>query len=285
MSNADVYDRVTAKVLAAIDGGVVPWHRPWDVSMPMSMSTNKPYRGINVFLLDGGYWGTYKKIKALGGQVRKGEKSSIAVFWKFLKRNDPDTGEEVTFPMLRHYNVFHSSQADWPDGMPERFKGSANTSEADRVVAAEQLVTDYVKGDGPTLTHGSDSACYMPNLDVVRMPDFGAFHGADRYYSTMFHELGHSTGHASRLNREGVANFDAFGSHRYAREELVAEMTAAMLSATVGIDSTIETSAAYLKHWRDQIASDPRLIVKAAGEAQKAADMVQGIKWEKNDDD
>ncbi len=116
------------------------------------------------------------------------------------------------------------------------------------------------------------------------MPALEAFDTTDHYYSTLFHEMGHSTGHAERLNREGVADFDRFGSHQYAREELVAEMTAAMLSAVVGIDSTIATSAAYLAHWRDAIASDNRLIVKAAGEAQKAADLIQGIKWEKSDD-
>lgn len=285
MSNADVYDRVTSKVLAAIDEGTVPWHKPWAESIPRSMSTGKPYRGINVFLLDGGYWGTFKKIKELGGQVRKGERSSLAVFWKFIEKTDPQTGKVSKIPFLRTFNVFHTSQAEWPDGLPEKFKPKqGGASEEDRIFAAEQMVAGYVKGDnGPSVTHGSNGASYSPTLDAVNMPDLTAFEGVDRYYSTMFHELGHSTGHASRLNRDGVANFDAFGSHQYAREELVAEMSAAMLSALVGIDSTVETSAAYLTGWRDRIAADSGLIVKAAGEAQKAADLIQGISWEKED--
>lgn len=285
MSNADVYDRITAKVIAALDEGTAPWHKPWATSIPRSMSTGKPYRGVNVFLLDGGYWGTYKKITELGGQVRKGEKSSLAVFWKFIEKADPQTGKVDKIPFLRTFNVFHATQADWAEGMPAKFQPRTDgASEADRIMAAEQMVAGYIKGDnGPTLNHGGDRACYSPTLDAVTMPELTAFDDADHYYSTMFHELGHSTGHASRLNREGITNLDMFGSHQYAREELVAEMTAAMATALVGIDSTIETSAAYIAHWRDKIAQDNRLVVKAAGEAQKALDCIQGISWEKGE--
>lgn len=282
MSNADVYDRITAKVIAALDEGTAPWHKPWATSIPRSMSTGKPYRGINVFLLDGGYWGTYKKVTELGGQVRKGERSSVAVFWKFVEKVDKETGEKRRIPFLRHFNVFHTSQCEWPDGLPAKFQPrEGGASEEERITAAEQMVTEYVKGEnGPRLFHGGERACYSPATDVVNMPELTSFDDVEHYYSVMFHELGHSTGHGTRLNREGVTSLDMFGSHRYAREELVAEMTAAMLTGLLGIESTIETSASYIAHWRDAIANDNRLVVKAAGEAQKAADLIQGISWE-----
>jgi antirestriction protein ArdC len=286
MSNTAVYEQVTDKILALLAEGTVPWHKPWKGGAAMSMSTNKPYRGINVFLLDEGYHGTYKKITELGGQVRKGEKSSLAVFWKFVEKKDDKTGKVDKIPFLRYFRVFHSSQADWPDGLPERFALSGDANEADRITEAEQVVAGYVKGEnGPRLSHGGGRACYNPATDSVTMPELTAFTDADHYYSTMFHELGHSTGHASRLDREGVTNFDAFGSHQYAAEELVAEMTAAMVSAALGIDSTVETSAAYLAHWSATLGSDPKLIVRAAGQAQKAADLIRGITWEKPADD
>lgn len=286
MSNDDIYTRVTEQILTSIDAGTVPWHQPWVSGLPRSMSTGKPYRGVNAWLLSPGFHGTYKKIKELGGSVRKGEKGSLAVFWKFIKKVDPETGVEKSIPFLRHFTVFHVSQADWPDGVPERFQPKVGgASEADRITDAEQLLAGYVKGDnGPSVTHGGDRACYRPSTDTIDLPELAAFHDADRYYSTAFHECGHSTGHKSRLARDGVVNLDAFGSHRYAREELVAEMTAAMLCAIVGIDSTVESSAAYLAHWRSAISDDNRLIVKAAGEAQKAADLIQGIKWEGSGD-
>ena len=285
MSKPDVYQLVTDKILGLIAEGTVPWHKPWKGTAPVSMSTNKPYRGINVFLLDDGYHGTYKKIAELGGQVRKGEKSSLAVFWKFVEKANDKTGKVEKIPFLRYFRVFHSSQADWPDGLPERFSVNGGADEADRITEAEQVVAGYVKGDnGPSLSHGGGSAFYHPQTDAVTMPELTAFRDADHYYSTMFHELGHSTGHGSRLAREGVTDFDRFGSHQYAQEELVAEMTAAMVSGALGIDSTVETSAAYLDHWSTALGSDPKLIVRAAGQAQKAADLIRGITWEKADD-
>lgn len=285
MTKPDAYQIVTDKVLAALEKGVAPWQKPWEGRMPMSMSTNRHYRGINLFLLDGGYWGTYKKIKELGGQVRKGEKGSIAVFWKRIEREDED-GNDASFMMLRYYRVFHSTQADWEDGMPERFKTTDLGPENQRIAAADQIVTDYRKSDNAPMfdAEGWDHACYIPSRDAIQVPSITQFVDAGSYYSTLFHEMGHSTGHESRLAREGVVNRDMFGSHRYAQEELVAEMTAAMLMGVVGLeDDTIENTAAYLEHWRDTIARDNKLIVRAAAQAQKAADLIQGITW--GDDD
>lgn len=282
MNKADVYQIVTDRILAEIDAGVAPWRKPWVGSLPMSMSTNKPYRGINLFLLGSGYYGTYKKITALGGQVRKGEKSHIAVFWKMIDSHDKD-GNEKKIPILRYYRVFHSSQADWADGMPDRFTADLPGTENERILAAESIVTDYRKSEGAPRfdAEGWDHACYIPATDTIQLPAIEQFVSSAHYYSTAFHEMGHSTGHKSRLNREGVTDVALFGTHTYAREELVAEMTAAMLMGTLGMtDDTIEESAAYLANWRDKIAQDPRLIVKAAGEAQRAADHILGVRWD-----
>lgn len=282
MNKADVYQIVTDRILAEIDAGVAPWRKPWVGSLPMSMSTNKPYRGINLFLLGSGYYGTYKKITALGGQVRKGEKSHIAVFWKMIDSHDKD-GNEKKIPILRYYRVLHSSQADWADGMPDRFTADLPGTENERILAAESIVTDYRKSEGAPRfdAEGWDHACYIPATDTIQLPAIEQFVSSAHYYSTAFHEMGHSTGHKSRLNREGVTDVALFGTHTYAREELVAEMTAAMLMGTLGMtDDTIEESAAYLANWRDKIAQDPRLIVKAAGEAQRAADHILGVRWD-----
>lgn len=284
----NVYERVTAKILAQLAEGTVPWHKPWaEQFLPMSMSSGKPYRGVNVWMLDGGFWGTFNRIKEEGGMVRKGEKSSLAVFWKFIDSVDEKTGETKKVPLLRGFNVFHTSQADWPDGLPEKFQpAKGGATEADRIAAAEQIITDYRKSEGaPRFSEGGDRACYYPQRDEIVVPDLTAFHDIGSRYSTMFHEMGHSTGAASRLNREGVTNFDAFGSHQYGIEELVAEMTAAMLCGVAGVEGTFEASASYIDSWMRRIKEDDRMVVKAAGQAQKAADLILGVKWEKPEED
>lgn len=284
MSKSDAYERVTDRILTMIDNGVAPWRKPWATTMPRSMSTGKHYRGINLFILDSGWWGTFNKIKELGGQVKKGEKSSPAVLWRFPEVEQAD-GTKKRIPMLRIFNVFHHDQVDWGDnGMPERFKTS-NLPDTDneRIAAAEQIVTAYRKSeDAPRWdAEGWDHACYIPATDSIQVPSLEQFESSAHYYNTMFHEMAHSTGAASRLNREGVTDFAGFGSHTYSQEELVAEFTAAMLCGEVGLlDETVENSAAYLKSWRARIEDDPKLVVRAAGQAQKAADYIQGVKWE-----
>jgi antirestriction protein ArdC len=282
-SKPNPYEIVTQRILAEIDAGVAPWQKPWATIQPRSMSTNKPYRGINLFLLGSGYWGTYKKITELGGQVKKGETSSLAVFWSLFDGHDKD-GNEKKVPVLRYFNVFHQDQAEWPDGVPERFKAQGLPgTDNERVAAAEQIVLEYKKADNaPTfLPETGNRACYAPKTDEIEVPSLASFISTPHYYSTLFHEMGHSTGHGTRLAREGVTDFDAFGSHQYAQEELVAEMTAAMLMGTIGmVDDTIKASASYLSNWRSKISDDPKLIVRAAGQAQKAADLILGVEWD-----
>lgn len=284
----DAYKIIADKVIALLDEGVAPWRRPWATTAPMSMSSGKPYRGINVFLLMGdgqpgsNWWGTYKKIAELGGQVRKGEKSTPAVLWHFIERGEVDDDGNVvnrSIPMLRYYNVFSASQCDWDGGMPEKF--SASVKDHAENDDAQAIIDRWMAtGNAPRFTNNGDRAFYVPATDTISTPAIGAFDTADHYYSTLFHEATHATGHSSRLARDGVVDAIAFGSHSYGTEELIAEMGAAMLCGEAGITGTIESSASYISAWLNAIREEPRIVVQAAAKAQKATDLILGKTWE-----
>ena len=291
MTKNDAYQTITDSVISLMESSdLAPWRKTWKGSTcdgARSMATGKLYQGSNALWLtllnncagySTSYWGTYRQISALGGQVRKGEKSACAVYWKFLERTD-ERGNEQKIPMLRTFSIFNADQADWPEGIPTKFDAeiAAEESEWDGMTSNEiaQAIADgYLEG-GPALTHGGSSACYLPTLDKVRMPKAADFVGEGEYYSTLFHELGHSTGHSSRLARPGVVDFDRFGSHQYSEEELVAEFTACYLSTEAGIVDTRANSAAYLKSWAKVLKADPKMLIRAAGRAAKAADLIK----------
>ena len=289
----DVYQLVTDKVLALLDEGTVPWRKPWkSTGVPRSMSTRRPYRGINPFLLvctamANGYtspwWGTYDQIADKGGQVRKGEKSTLIVFWKRAVRTvtDEATGQDVDKPwaMLRYFYVFNADQAD---GLPERFYAQG-TDEA-TVEELDALTADYEAGLASIL-YGGDRAFYSPGMDHVQVPKIGSHNSPEEFYSTKFHELTHSTGHSSRLDREGIVEGHRFGDELYSKEELIAEMGAAMLAGIAGIEQvTLANSAAYLEHWIKVLRGDAKLLVSAAAAAQKAADLILGTAFEAEGD-
>lgn len=286
-----IYAMVTDRIMEALKAGTVPWRKPWVAAgwMPTSMSTRKPYRGVNVWLLaltadDKGYtspwWGTYKHITELGGQVRKGEQSTIVVFWKRVLVKD-DTSPDGTKPifMLRYYRVFNADQAD---NLPDRFYPqpvAQFTSEVNE--DAEKIIANYLLNGGPRMVkRAGDAANYQPGPDVITLPLDSQFRNAAARYATTFHEATHSTGHPSRLNREGIANFDHFASGAYAKEELVAEMGSAMLSAITGITTTQENSASYIAGWLKALENDNHLVISASAQAQKAADLIRGVEFE-----
>lgn len=281
MSNT-VYEMVNERILSALESGVAPWRRPWSaIGGARNLHSGKAYRGVNALLLglspySSPWWLTYKQAADLGGNVRKGEKSDVAVFWKISHVKDEETGKVRSIPMLRYFRVFNLEQCDGvriPKGRDvETYRG---VTDADRIAAAECVVAGYV---GPTISHGGDAAYYRPATDSVQMPELETFETVHRYYSTLFHELGHSTGHDSRLDRfGGQYAVHRFGSAEYGREELVAEMTAAYLCGETGIlPDTADQSAAYLDSWRRAIKADVRAVVVAAGAAQKAADLILG---------
>lgn len=290
----NAYDLVTTQVLDLMEQGVTPWRKTWKGSTktdgPVSISTGKPYQGINEWILwmaameghTSRFWGTYNAIKKNGGQVNKGEKGTTVVFWKFLPLTDKETGEVKTIPFLRHFTVFNTCQADWADGLPEKFQpvedseGEGEDFTPDE--AAEAIVQGYLTGTNPPgfkTEKGGDRAFYAPKVDSITVPAPEGFDGSGEYYSTVFHELGHSTGHADRLKRKGVVDFDGFGSHQYSQEELVAEFTACFLCGDAGILDTRENSAAYLRNWAKAIKGNQKLIVMAAAQAAKAATMIR----------
>ncbi len=245
------------------------------------------YRGVNTWLLSlashehgwrSPWFGTYRQIQERGGQVGKGEKSTLVTFWKTLEteERDPGTGELTTraVPMLRKFWVFNAEQAD---DLPGRFY--PEPSEA-RPIAGPQAVLDgYLNmAHAPRLRHDVEGrAHYNPVSDEIRMPSMTSHRSPEDYYATAFHEAAHSTGHESRLNRPGITDAVAtFGSHDYGKEELVAQMTASMLCAETGIDSEeiFQNSAAYIGSWIQTIKGDPRMVLSAAAAAQKASDFI-----------
>jgi antirestriction protein ArdC len=277
--NADqaILDKLVAPLLDPEAPRAV-WNQPYTYNgvagLPLSISTGKPYRGINVFLLaitamEKGYaspfWGTYKKITELGGQIRKGEKSTMITFWKKLTKDmaDEKTGEikPRSFFMLRVYNVFNVAQADWAEGKGTKYFPEPIAVDVASVrTEAHAIIESYVAREGISFVSADQSmAYYQPSVDLINVPLPANMVSEDAWCLTAFHECGHSTGHTSRLNREGVTSI---GAHRggtiYSFEELVAEMTAALLAGRLGFitDDIVANSVAYCQGWAKYLTSD-----------------------------
>src|SRR6202140_1167070 len=275
-----VYEIITEKIIKQLESGVAPWRKPWTCQTPANLLTQKAYRGLNVFTLGSQgfpsrFWLTFHQATKLGGRIRKGEKSSPVIFWNICDERETTTQDgtnETSRPfLLRYYSVFNLSQAEGID-IPASLLQETRTN--DPIETCEQLVKNMP--DSPAFDQ-SDKAWYSPSSDVVGMPARGLFHSSEEYYSTLFHELAHSSGHAKRLHRENFDNPVSFGSESSSKEELIAEMTAAMLCGIAGIEQkTLENCAAYLKTWIARLKSDSRLLVSAASQAQKAAESIQG---------
>lgn len=281
-----VYDVVTDRIVALLEAGTVPWHKPWGartadgVVVPCNLLSRRPYRGINAFLTacqgyPHPYWLTFNQARSIGASVRKGQHGTPVIFWNWVERERD--GERVRIPFVRYYTVFNVDQCDGID--PATYIApdtEAAPFEVEPIDACDALVDAW--SGKPAISHGGNVACYVPALDLVRLPAREAFESAEAYYATLFHELGHSTGHASRLKREGVTDPVQFGSHAYSREELVAEMTSAFLGAVTGLDAPEleQNHAAYCASWVKVLRADAKAVVIAAAQAQKAADMIVG---------
>lgn len=276
----DIYAAVTDRIVQQLEKGVVPWRKPWTGvrSGAISGATGKPYSLLNQILLaKAGEWYTWNQIQALGGKVRKGEKSSMVVFWKQtpVKDEDPATGEQIErmIPVLKYFNVFHIDQLDGIEAKtidPEAIDPATDT-------AADAIIAGYLQRSGVELEHRKgDEAFYSPSVDRVVLPLREQFPSMAEYYSTAFHELTHSTGHSSRLDRISRRAF--FGNEDYSREELVAEIGAAALLNHCGIETadSFKNSAAYIQSWLRALRNDKKLIVSAAGAAAKAFELITG---------
>jgi antirestriction protein ArdC len=264
--------------------GTVPWHKTWKASTgwPRNLITHRQYRGINVLLLLGRMyespcWLTMRQANMLGGTVRKGEKACPVVFWKRLTVGEKDTTEERQIPLLRYYHVFNLSQCQ---GLKN---GTApNVAEPELSTKPANIVGNMPQR--PLIHDSFTRAFYSLRDDCVGMPARKRFSSDDEYYSTLFHELVHSTGHESRLNRSTLNEQAGYGSDPYCREELIAEIGAAFLCGQAEIaERTIDNSAAYVAEWLTRVKDDRKLIVHAAAQAQRAADFVLGRKWEEGE--
>lgn len=291
----DIYRDSTARVLAALERGTAPWRRPWSVAggqMPRNATTGAPYRGINAFHLlwagfESPWWMTFKQARALDACVRRGERGTTAVIWRRSRKRltageaderrargdrvhvDEDGSSYIELVVARTFVVFNAEQVD---GLDPSLLPQIEPPTWDPIEKAEAILAGY---QGPRLTVGGPRASYSVATDLITMPDRGRFEHATDWYATLWHEAVHSTGHPDRLARDLSGTF---GSTTYAREELTAELGAAMLCAIVGIDSPplIEQQASYLDSWHRALSADPRLLTVAAQRAQRAVDLILG---------
>ncbi len=291
MKKADVYQTVTNNILAAMENGIIPWRKPFKTSfspIPANFSTGKVYRGINVFLLNlaclqYGYpknaWLTFRQAKQMGGYVKKGQSSETILFWKSTLINEKNLSQEDESESIkkvyiaRTYNVFNIDQCEGID------EDSEIQPIIPRIGSCEEVYAHYPVVR-PEVNLGL-KAMYIPALDQIRIPGVVDFHSTSEYYATLFHELVHSTGHMSRLNREGISEAKRSDKIRYSKEELIAEMGASFLCAFTGIENPDLTnnSAAYLQSWLQVFKQDKTMVVKAASQAQKAVDYILKVKF------
>ena len=266
-----------------------PWKRLWNPALGMDRNivTGKAYRGSNVFMtaIQGyasPFWGTKKQLLGAGGTINRQEDGKLVpycpiLFWSFPTPEQKAAGR---FPFCKFYQVWNVEQTTGLEALAAS-KLEGDTGEPVNPIESAQAIVDGWAGK-PDIRFGDSRAYYTPGNDTVSMPEMQAFKNAEAFYSTLFHELAHAAGHRTRPGRDGVVNPVRFASHDYSEEELVAEMSAGMLAGAAGIDTpeTVENSAAYLDNWLAKLKREPSWLAQAGGQAQKAADMIRGIKWE-----
>ena len=286
---------MTDRIISSLKAGVIPWEKPWKTSsfaggpFPRNFLTGKPYRGINIMLLwsndySSPFWLTFKQAHELKGHVRKGEVGTPIVFYKQLPEDkkkqaakDGEEDERAPF-LLCHYTVFNVEQCDGLT-LPE-LDQPETAPDVDEDELCESIVAAWESRPAMHLTSPTEHrAYYRLGTDSVHMPARSRFVDTAHYYSTLFHELVHSTGHSSRLNRTFG---DRFGDELYSKEELVAEMGAAFLCAIAGIanEHTDRNTTAYIQNWISKLEEDNRLVIHAAANAQRAADCILGENFE-----
>ncbi|MCI9127800.1 MAG: DUF1738 domain-containing protein [Eubacterium sp.] len=277
-----VYEMVTDRIISQLEQGVIPWEKPWTGirSGAYNRISKKPYSLLNQMLLQHkGEYATFAQWQKLGGHVRKGEKSEIIVFWKIQPiEEEQEDGTKVVkqIPLLRYFNVFHISQVE---GVEPLSKNELHDIEP--IQKAENILLDYWTRENIKVEHiKGDKAYYSPSCDLIHLPLFEQFTGANEYYSTAFHESVHSTMKENRCNRaeDRKGKLVAFGSDDYSKEELVAEIGSASLMNIIGIESSksFRNSAAYIQNWLSVLKNDVKFIVSASSKAEKAVNYILG---------
>ena len=276
--STDVYSLVTDKIIELLEAGTIPWRKPWtDAGIPKNLISKRPYRGINLLLLNSlGYdqnlFLTWKQLKTIGGSVKKGEKGIIVVFNKMVEREVEKNGEPKIEKksFIRYYKIFNVAQCT---GIPPAFIVHGEPREHEPLFECERIIEEMA--DCPDIRHEEDEAYYVPALDYINMPNISSFDSSPDYYGTLFHELIHSTGHQKRIGRKEVYQNPHYGTELYSQEELVAEMGSCYLKSHTGIPiAELNNSAAYIRDWLEVFKGDKRFVVMAASKAQQAVEYI-----------
>lgn len=271
------YEIITEKIIKKLEAGRIPWKKQWRSQGEQNLVSKKGYRGINLLLLSDSdfssqYWLTFKQAQDLKGKVKKGEKGTQIVFWKIFQEEDADGGEkDKKIFMLRYYTVFNLDQCEGIE-MPKEERNEINP-----IATCEAIVKGYATMS--TLkTNQQDKAFYNPREDFISLQNKNTFRSAEGYYSALFHEMVHSTGHEARLNRFDSKTYKRpFASTDYSKEELIAELGNAYLCAEAGIDNTeLTNNAAYIQSWLQALKNDKKLLFSASSQAIKATNYILG---------
>lgn len=280
----DVYQIVTDRIMTALEMEEIPWQRPWCSvnGGAFNRISGKRYSLINQMLLSHtGEYATFRQWTELGGKVRKGEKGEMVVFFKWpdQKEDQAEDNKEETQtedrsrrPVLRYYKVFHISQVYGVEPLERKVP----VYSSDPISIGEEVFWNYVRREGIRVElESSNEAYYSPTRDLIHLPELSQYQYPSEFISTAFHEAAHSTGNEVRLNRAGLKKA-AFGSEIYAKEELTAEISACVLTSTLGIetDHSVQNSSAYIRGWLKALQNDRRLIVQAAGQAEKVVSFI-----------
>lgn len=269
----DIYEMVTNRIIEQLEKGYIPWQKPWTGVHDGAYNriSNKPYSLLNQMLLSKtGEYASFKQWTELGGHIRKGEKAEIVTFWKIQQiEEENEDGEKIInqLPLLRYYNVFHISQVE---GVEPK---SIDLNELQPIEEAERIKTEYMQREHiKILEKVTDKAFYSPSLDYIQVPCKEQYQHIEEFYSTLFHEMTHSTGHKVRLDREDVKDCMYFGSENYSKEELCAELGSAFLINKLGIASSksFNNSTAYIQSWLRVLKNDKKFIISASSRAEKA---------------
>jgi antirestriction protein ArdC len=287
----NLYEEITSKIIEQLEQGIIPWEKPWTgtKSGAISRSTGRPYSFINQMLLGKpGEYMTFNQCKQEGGMVKKGSKAKMVVFWKIIRHEVKDAFGNLVkdkdgsiktenFPCLKYFQVFHIDDCE---GIEPKFT-EEQLAPIDPIGDAEKVIAGYVTRSGVRLEHcKQDRAYYSPSRDIISLPLKEQFATQQGYYETLFHEATHSTGHKSRLDRfADSTSAAAFGDVEYSKEELVAEIGSCAIMNTLGIEthSSFRNTVAYIQSWLKVLRNDNKMIVSAAGKAEKAANMILGV--------
>ena len=299
MSTFDIYETVTNRIIAELEKGIIPWHKPWKTSSPkvstqadlqsvaFNRITKTAYGALNQMLLSRtGEYASFKQWKDLGGSIKLGAKAEMVVFWKWIDKTETDseTSEPkiVHIPFLKYYNVFHIDDITGVEPLTVADLKETPTQGFESAQTAEDIISHYSERERLSILYRGNQAYYSPMQDHIVIPERFKFGKSAEFYSTVFHEITHSTGAKHRLDRLTENGLAMFGNEAYSKEELVAEIGASGMLSILGLEtpSSFTNSTAYIQNWLQALRNDKRLILSASSRAEKAIDYILNGKQE-----